>query len=327
VSESRPTAPKGTLDKSAASARKQDFQKVATQGNPALQDATSLQSSGLAASSAGAGALGGTSAGAQWVRLLAETSALNADADPYKDCMKTSGESEDADKDGWSKNLTTTYACDFSEGSEADAGTTASTNTAEALGAFKLSGSMAMIDADDTKPYPQAGVSFSWNTLRFALGGLKVDAASAGAGADADTGTGAGSGATLSIDITVDGSVKITGDARELKGASNFKTSIKAGDKEARTVQWIDSVAKPTDPTSPEKGGTVSFSGFLQVVDVQGQESALKVSTSGLTYDASCPKSLGGYKSGTITYEAASGKAQYVFAECEGTLKFDGQAL
>jgi hypothetical protein len=61
--------------------------------------------------------------------------------------------------------------------------------------------------------------------------------------------------------------------------------------------------------------------------DATGKETVLKVSTQGLTYAKACGSASGGYKEGTIAYEAASGKVDYVFANCVGTLKFGTESL
>lgn len=324
----KPTAAKGSLDKTSAMKNKNEFEKAAQQGNPMFLDAGSLTSSGL---QSGTNMALAESAGN--LTLLASTVPLAGtgtarSATQLKECTKTEGNPADADKDGWAASIKVTYDCDLSSlgslgGAEDDEESDLTSPQATSF-SFKLQGGTSVKDADDAKAFPKAGFSFAYDNFRMTLSGL-------GGAMGNDTSTGgaaAGAAAAAGFNIALNGSINVTGDAKELKGVSEFQTSMTAGDKEAsRVTQWLSSVSKPDDSADPTKSGSVSFSGFVQFLDDKGAETTLKVSTSGLTYAKSCGTDNGGYKSGTIVYEAASGKVEYVFAECKGTLKFNGEAL
>ncbi|MCA2959805.1 MAG: hypothetical protein IOD12_06095 [Silvanigrellales bacterium] len=318
---SKPTAVTGKLDKASATKNKDEFQKSAMQGNPVFQDNASLTTSGLKS---------GTSialfSGARLVPLAstAPLTGTSSGTDTLKACSQSEGDAADADADGWAASLKMVYDCDLSSLGTSSPQTGAKlTSKEQPTFSFKLKGGTTVKDADDSKAFPNAGFSFSYDDFRMSISGLGGVAASGGTSDAATTAASA-----TSFDVALNGSVVVTGDAKELKGQTALQTSLKVGDAElSRVSQWFDSTSKPDNTSDPTKSGSVSFSGFLQLFDDKGAETTLKVSTSGLTYAKSCGTEFGGYKAGTITYEAASGKVEYVFADCKGTLKFNGAAL
>lgn len=318
---SKPTTVTGTLDKASATKNKDEFQKSAMQGNPVFQDNASLTTSGLK-SGTSITLLGGMSLG-PWA-ATAPLTGTSSGTDSLKACSQSEGDAADADADGWAASVKMIYDCELSSLGTPSAETdTKLTSKEQPTFSFKLKGGTTVTDADDTKAFPKAGFSFSYDDFRMSLSGLG-GVTPTGSGSDAAT----TAASTTSFDVALNGSVVVTGGAQELKGQTALQTSLKVGDAEmSRISQWFDSTSKPDSASDPTKSGSVSFSGFLQMFDDKGVETTLKVSTSGLTYAKSCGTEFGGYKAGTITYEAASGKVEYVFADCKGTLKFNGATL
>jgi hypothetical protein len=229
----------------------------------------------------------------------------------------------------------TTFDCDLSgmldalikDASSGGSGAGSATDGTGGTLTWKISGGFTVADQDDTKKYPLAGFSFSYDDYRMILSGLPASSAVGGTGAASPSGTAATDGASVGFELAINGHMKVNVEGGVFKGEHKFKTAVASGEESTKVVQWLDSTAKPDDAAAPLKGGAVSFSGYIQSLDKEGNETNIKVSTKDLIYREACGKEFGGYESGTITYEAAEGKLEYVFSACKGTLKLDGKAL
>lgn len=310
--EQKPTKTSGKIDKTTVSKDKASYQRSARQGNPAYQDQASLSQSA-------------TSSGPTTLSLLlddADTDGADTPAPSnFGDCAKTTGEAKDADGDKWPKGTKTVLDCDLSKifSSLGKAGTMKldgplgdGTFAQAAAGAdfqWKITGGFSASDANDAKKFPKAGFTFSYDDFRTTM-----------------SGTGKG-GKSASMEMAMGGGMTVTGDENGLKGSFKLKTVIQSEGKTVKALQWIDSESKPDSAGDIEASGTASFSGWMSIDQGDGKVTNIKVSTKDLAYDKTCAKTQGGWKSGTIVYEAGEGKAEYTFDNCQATLKVNGEEI
>ena len=198
-----------------------------------------------------------------------------------------SGDSTDADSDEINLNQTTTFDCSYTT----------------SFGTGNLSGSFAIVDKDDAAVFPLGGgtitVSDLTNQVNF---GEAV------------------------IGISVNGSFDATAATSTISTTNNFKTTVSAANQEASVTYQMGSTATPTDMDSPLAGGTVTFSGFIQI-EGGDQDFTLQVTATDVTYGG-CSRDDFKLNTGTVTLvDGSSNTITFTYENCTRTAAYNGNSL
>ena len=317
VSAEKPSATSGTITQANAATVKKSVEGLLEASNPFKLKAEDVFSGSPGTAPLSTSTPSSTSASPTATSLTSTPSlfamlsdGLDLGAPSAPTCATMSGDSTDADSDGWLKNAVLTYNC---ANLSATSASTKDKDGDKSNLTFKITGSFEIADDDDSKKFPDAGFSVTYNNFAFDISG-SASTGSAGTGTDSGT-------TPVSVKTTLNGGQKVAVLDGAITMDFSMKSTFETAGKWGSVGQWFNSKLTPTDKTKPTEGGALELSGFFSATDASDGSNnyILKFASQNLKYGCTNGK----YKSGTVTVEAGSGEIVFTYADCNVTTKFN----